>query len=76
MLARLHAGRALALEGLSKWESALKDYDQALDFADQAGSVEGQLSGPSKLQLTPYSLTFCMTDSVQIHISSTVEGIS
>jgi tetratricopeptide (TPR) repeat protein len=36
-LARLYAGRALALEGLSKWEQALMDYDKALDFADRAG---------------------------------------
>lgn len=37
--ARLLAGRALACEGLSKWEAALKDYEAALDLASQGGCV-------------------------------------
>ena len=37
-LARLHAGKALALEGVSEWDEALRSYDQALAFADRAGA--------------------------------------
>ncbi len=37
VLAQLHAGKALALEGISEWEAALRSYDQAMEFADKAG---------------------------------------
>ena len=36
-LARLHSGRALALEGLSRWEEALEDYNVAQTLALEAG---------------------------------------
>ena len=36
-LARLYAGRALALEGLSQWEKALEDYSRAMDKASERG---------------------------------------
>ena len=35
--ARLRSGRALALEGLSRWSEALADYDVALAAATTAG---------------------------------------
>ena len=35
--ARLHAGRALALEGVSDWRAALVEYDRALECARDAG---------------------------------------
>ena len=35
--ARLLAGRALAYEGLSDWESALQSYEQAMQNAASAG---------------------------------------
>lgn len=35
--ARLLAGRALALEGISDWEGALRDYDGAMASAQKAG---------------------------------------
>lgn len=35
--ARLRSGRALAFEGLSRWQAALDDYMAALDLAAAAG---------------------------------------
>ncbi len=35
--ARLLAGRALAYEGLARWQDALDDYTNALDMAHRAG---------------------------------------
>lgn len=35
--ARLHSGRALALEGVSDWKAALLEYDRAMECADRAG---------------------------------------
>lgn len=40
--ARLHAGRGLALEGISEWQGALQEYDLALEAAQEAGCVAGQ----------------------------------
>ena len=37
--ARLTAGRALAYEGLSQWQSALDDYNAALQLSKDAGLV-------------------------------------
>lgn len=42
MKARLHAGRGLALEGISEWQGALQEYDLALEAAQEAGCVAGQ----------------------------------
>jgi tetratricopeptide (TPR) repeat protein len=36
-LARLHSGRALALEGLARWEEALEDYNISQTLAQEAG---------------------------------------
>lgn len=36
-MARLISGRALAYEGMSRWEDALGDYDTAMDLAERAG---------------------------------------